>query len=267
VSLVLLDIDGTMLGPGGVVDDAIWSVVERLRDAGLRLAVCTGRPHTGVAGDIAERLDASAPHIFHNGALIITADGDLLESHALGKDVLEKLVSHARQLGAIIELYTTGNIFVDEITARCARHAEVLGISPVARDLEDVLENEVVIRAHWMVAHDQVEAALAVDLPACNASSSSSPALPDSTFISVTHADASKGTGAAFAAKHLGVELADVVGVGDSQNDLPMLEVVGHPFVMADCAPELCERFRMCGSVDDNGVIEALEFALRRFER
>jgi Cof subfamily protein (haloacid dehalogenase superfamily) len=260
-----LDIDGTILGPSGGVDDAIWPVVERVRDAGVRLAVCTGRTHAGVALRIARRLDASAPHIFHNGALITTANGELLDSTPLGADVLERLVEHARKLGATIEFYTTGDVFVDEITPECARHAEVLDISPIARDLERVLAQEEVIRAHWILAPDLVAAALDVALPACNASTATSPALPDSAFISVTSADASKGTGAVFAANHLGVDLVDVVGVGDSPSDVPMLEQVGHPFVMADGAPALCERFRVCGPVTENGVIEALEFALGGF--
>ncbi|WP_168210659.1 HAD-IIB family hydrolase [Persicimonas caeni] len=266
MSLVLLDIDGTLLGADGGVDAAIWSAAERLRDAGLRLAVCTGRTHSGVALDIARRLDAGAPHIFHNGALVTTADAEpkLLHSAPLGADVLRRLVGHARRLEATIEFYTAGEVYVDRITTECARHAEVLDIAPVERDLEGVLIDEEVIRAHWIIDPALLDQALAVDLPACNASSATSPALPKDAFISVTSAHVSKGTGAVFAAEHLGVDLADVVGVGDSMSDIPMLDAVGHPFAMADGDPQVCERFRTCGPVDQNGVIEALEFALRR---
>lgn len=265
MGLVLLDIDGTLLGADGGVDEAIWPVAEKLRHAGLRLAVCTGRTHSGVALDIARRLDPGAPHIFHNGALLTTADEKpkLLHTVPLGVDILRRLVNHARRLDATIEFYTTGEVYVDRITPECARHADVLEISPVERDLEQVLGEEEVIRAHWIVEPGLLDEAIAVDLPSCNASSATSPALPDSAFISVTSARASKGTGAFLAAEHLNVDLADVVGVGDSMSDIPMLEAVGHPFAMADGDPKVCKLFRTCGPVDKNGVIHALEFAMR----
>lgn len=264
MSLVLLDIDGTIIGPDGGVADAIWPVAERVREAGVRLAVCTGRTHAGVALDIARRLDAGAPHIFHNGALVSTADGELLDTAPLGQNVLRKLVGHARRLDATIEFYTTGEVFVDEITPKCARHAEVLEIEPVARDLEQVLAEEEVIRAHWIIEPELLDEALAVELPSCNASSATSPALPSMAFISVTSTEASKGTGARFAAKHVGVDLSEVVGVGDSMSDIPMLEAVGHPFAMADGDPKVCAKFPCVGPLGENGVIEALEYALRR---
>ncbi len=266
MSLVLLDIDGTLIGPTGRVDDAVWAAASRARGAGVRLAVCTGRTHAGVALEIAERLDADAPHIFHNGALVTTATGHILSSTPVRDQALRALIDHARRLDATLELYTTGEIYVDRITPECAHHAEVLEIEVFERDLDVVLEDEEVIRGHWILTDTPADEALAVDLPDCNASTATSPALPDYSFISVTHVDASKGSAAAFAADHLGVDLADVVGVGDSDSDVPMLERVGHPFAMGDSDPELLERFPNLDGVDAHGVIEALEFARRRLE-
>lgn len=262
MSLILLDLDGTIIGKDGGVSPAVWRAAQKLRAAGVRLAACTGRTHAGVALEIARRLDAEAPHIFHNGALITTASGRVLDTTPVAKPALGRLVERARQMDVTIEFYTPGDVYVDRITPECQWHAETLDIAPVERDLVEVAADEEVIRAHWIIEPDRIDEALAVDTPGCNTSTATSPALPGMGFISVTDAKASKGTGAAFAANYLGVDLRDVVGVGDSHSDIPLLEAVGHPFAMADGAPELCERFPTVGGVDEDGVLEAFERVL-----
>ncbi|MGM0556985.1 MAG: HAD-IIB family hydrolase [Myxococcota bacterium] len=263
--LVLLDIDGTLIGPDGDVSPAIWPVTEELRAAGGRIAVCTGRTHAGVALRIAERLDPEAPHVFHNGALVTTATGEVLYTAPLDVGTLERLVAHARRLGATIEFYTPDAIYVDEITPECRVHAEVLEIEPVERDLDEVMGAEDVIRAHWIVDRDTIEAAVALDLPDAQVGVATSPALPDSVFASITRADADKGSGARFAAEYLGYDVADAVGVGDSVGDIPLLDAVGFPYAMGDGHAEVIDgTYPLLAGVDDDGVIEALEFAIGR---
>ena len=59
-----------------------------------------------------------------------------------------------------------------------------------------------------------------------------------------------KGSGLRALCAHLGVELADVAAFGDNYNDLPMLDIVGHPYIMNSAAPELLARFENhCGNV------------------
>jgi hypothetical protein len=263
--LLLLDIDGTLVGPAGDVSATIWPVAEQVRTLGGRIAVCTGRTHEGVAMRIAERLDPGAPHVFHNGALVTTATGDVLHTAPLDEASLRKLADHARELGATIEFYTPDAIYVDAITPECRVHADVLDIEPVERDLDRVIGAEDVIRAHWIVDADTIDQAVALDLPNAEVGVATSPALPDSVFASVTRADVDKGTGARFAADYLGYDIGDTLGVGDSVGDIPLLEVVGFPFAMGDGHDELVERgFPLLDGIDEDGVIEALEFALGR---
>jgi hypothetical protein len=263
--LVLLDIDGTLIGPDGDVSPAIWPVAERLRDAGGRISVCTGRTHAGVAIRIAERLDPEAPHVFHNGALVTTANGRVLHTAPLDEVTLGRLKDHARELGATLEFYTPEAIYVDEITPECRIHADVLEIEPVERDLEDVIGAEEVIRAHWIVDEDTIEAAVRLDLPDAQVGVATSPALPQSVFASVTRADSDKGSGARFAAEYLGLDVSDAIGVGDSVGDIPLLDAVGFPFAMGDGHAEVVSgAYPLLAGVEDDGVIEALEFALER---
>jgi hydroxymethylpyrimidine pyrophosphatase-like HAD family hydrolase len=59
------------------------------------------------------------------------------------------------------------------------------------------------------------------------------------------------------------IPLADIMGVGDSEGDVPMLEAVGHPVVMAGAPEAVRARFgQVAGQVDDCGVLPAFEEAL-----
>lgn len=41
-----------------------------------------------------------------------------------------------------------------------------------------------------------------------------------------------KGAGVAHLCEHLGIDIADAAAVGDTYNDIPMLERVGHSFIV-----------------------------------
>lgn len=263
IPLVLLDLDGTLVGSSGTVMDCVWREAERVRAAGMKLAVCTGRPCDGATQRIAERLGPNLPHIFQSGAFLAYPDGDALQVYALKESNTRQLIKHARALALVLELYTPHTLYVERKTPRSEAHAKMIGVSAIVRDLEDVAENEPVIRAQWVVPNDKLAAVLALPLSSCQLSVATSPALEGTTFASVTQAGVSKGSAAGYLAQHLKVKLANVMGVGDSMGDLPMLEAVGHPVVMANAEEALKERFAVvAGNVENCGVVVALQRAL-----
>ena len=52
IQLVFTDVDGTLVGSSGTVLPAIWTAAERVRAAGIRMAVCSGRPAFGDAREV-----------------------------------------------------------------------------------------------------------------------------------------------------------------------------------------------------------------------
>ncbi len=68
-----------------------------------------------------------------------------------------------------------------------------------------------------------------------------------------------KGTGVRKIIEYLGTPLENTYAFGDALNDLEMLESVGHPVIMANCAPELKGRgFEETGDVLDDGFYDYL---------
>ena len=264
IPLVILDLDGTVIGSSGQVQPAVWHAVERAREAGVKLALCTGRPGLGIALRIAKRIGPTNAHVFQSGAHIAFTDGETLKASSLKEASTKRLVQHARSLGLVLEVYTPNHLYVERKTPMSEAHAKILGVSALVRDLVEVAEAEPVIRAQWVLTPAQEPAAMALTIDGVQVSRATSPALPDTLFVSVTRAGVSKGTAVEDLVRHMNLRVEQVMAVGDSASDLPMLSLVGHPLVMANAESPLKDRFpSLAGDVEDGGVVEALERAIR----
>ncbi|MEX2535899.1 MAG: HAD-IIB family hydrolase [Trueperaceae bacterium] len=265
IPLVVLDLDGTLIGSDAQVRDCVWGAVEKLQAAGIKLSVCTGRPGAGVALKVATRLGPRNAHVFQSGAVISDPTGDTLHVAALRESVALQLVEYARELGFTLELYTPTTLYVERRTTVSEAHAKMIGVTALVRDLQEVARIEPVVRAQWVVSHEERQVVERLPVRGAEISSAISPALPDTAFVSVTREGVSKGSAVRLLAQTQGVDLSDVMAVGDSEGDIPMLEVVGHPFVMPHATEVLRDRFpALSKGVDECGVVAALEQALEQ---
>lgn len=263
IPLVVLDLDGTIIGSDGEVRECVWSAVAALQKAGVKLAACTGRPAAGVGLKVARRLGPRNAHVFQSGALVSDPAGDTLHVAALREATVLQLVEHARDLNLSLELYTPTSLFVERKTPIIEAHVRTIGVTPLVRDLREVARIEPVVRGQWLVTHEQRGHVEGLSLRNTQISAATSPALPETAFVSVTREGVSKGSALKILADSMNVDLRNVMAIGDSEGDLPMLELVGHPLVMKDSPEAMRGRFRtLTAGVDECGAVEALELAL-----
>lgn len=225
VNLVCIDVDGTLIGSSGEAPPAVWDAAARARALGIRLALCTGRPAFGVTRGYAERLNGTGWHVFQ-------------------------------------EIYTDSDYATESTGARARRHAGLLGLPFRPRDFGS-LEGRIV-RAQWLLAHDEAEAVLAEPHDELNLSLSHAPQMPDTAFVNVTPSGVDKASAVREIADACGVPLERVMMVGDGYNDLGVMRVVGHPVAMGNAEREIhAVARRSVGHVDAGGLAEALELAIR----
>lgn len=262
VSLVCVDVDGTLVGSSGRVAPEVWAAAERARGHGIRLAVCSGRPAFGLAREFADRLDAAGWHVFQNGASVVRVATGESRSGSLPAAAVERLVVTARRTGRVLELYTDTQYAVESTGDRARRHAGLLGVPFRSRGFAE-LEGPIV-RAQWLLAREEAEAVLAEPHPELHLSLSHSPVMPDTAFINMTPPGVDKATAVGALAEAYGVPLGRVMMVGDGYNDLGVMREVGHAVAMANAEPEVhaLARYRV-GDVERGGVAEALELAMR----
>jgi len=261
VRLVCIDVDGTLVGTGGAVNERVWPAVQRARAAGIAVAVCSGRPGFGVTRALAARVDPTGWHCFQNGASVVHLGTGQSRSAMLPPNAVAMLVDRARRAGRPLELYSDDE-YVTECDAEILRrHAGFLGVPFAPRGYETL--RGAVVRGQWLLTHDEAPAVLAEPHPELEVSPSLAPAMPDGVFVNLTRAGVDKGYAVRIIAAECGVQLEDVMYVGDGFNDTPAMRIVGIPVAMGnaeDVARELA--WRSVGTVDEGGLADALELAV-----
>ncbi len=254
---IFLDLDGTLIGASGDISVPLLRTLESIQDP--HLCVCTGRPSGGIASRIAASIGPHTLHAFHGGACVQDAAGEVLLAETMPAQEVAGLIAQARATGHTLELYTPHEILVDRHTPLSLAHARALGVDSREVDLLDSVDLGAVIKAQWIVDDDALVPTLCDALPdALFAAPATSDAVPGVHFITITRAGVDKGSAVSFIAQNLGVPLAACAGVGDTAGDLPMLEVVGQPFVMAPAPDFMRARFPVLPSVEDDGVLTLL---------
>ena len=277
IRLVFVDIDGTLVGSGGDVHPAVWPAAERLRAAGVRLAICSGRPGYGVARQYAERLDPDGWHIFQNGASVFDLATGARRSSVLPDAVMTQLLAQARANGLTLELYGDDDFLVEPGAAdiarhgdgRAARHADLLGVPYRPGPLREYASalGGTPVRAQWLLAHVDAPAVLADPPAGARLVPSSSPVMLDTTFVSVLAPGIDKVVAVRAVAEAYGLPLSAVMFVGDGANDAAAMAAVaeggGLAVAMANAEPEaLAVAGHVTGHVDAGGLADALLLVL-----
>ncbi len=266
IRLVLIDLDGTLVGPEGVPPCA-WEALAEAQRQGLKLALCTGRPGRGLALEYARKLDPSGPHIFESGAVLADGKGQPLLAFPLEEGLHRAMVQKARTLGLDLEVYTQeGGYYVDRPSPLVLAHARMLGLEPEEGDL---LGLKGVVRLQVLAEEGTWRwARRGFLLPGLALHEATSPLLPGVVFASLTEEGVSKRRGAEALAQALGMGLEEVAMVGDGPNDLEVLSAVGLGIAMGQAPEEVRRAARYtvpppeaCGLVQALGIV--LEYAAR----
>ena len=266
IRLVGIDVDGTLVGHSGVVAPIVWQAVQTARAAGIRLALCSGRPAFGIALEYARQLDSAGWHIFQNGSSVVDLATNRSRSAPIAQDVIAELVARARDSHQLLELYSDRDWAVESTSEWAYAHATLLGVPLATRAFEAL--GAPVVRAQWLLGERDAQDYIAAPHPQLEIAHATSPLMPDTHFIGLTARGVSKGSALRSVAEAYGISLEDTMYIGDAGNDLPALTIAGHPVAMQDASPAVLALARhVVGRAEDGGVAQALGIAMATSSR
>jgi len=264
VRLLLLDIDGTLVGQGGV-HESTWPALDEARRAGVALGLCTGRIGLGFARDLAMRVAPEGLHIFQSGAVVSPASGPPAHASLLPRESFRALVEMSRREGEPLEAFSPGGFFLESHTELLRVHAHHLELEPVVTDL--LMLEEPIVRAQWVVHESRWPhfRALTETLADIAINPATAPWSPGTVFSNLTRAGTSKASALRWLAAHLGFEIAEVAMVGDGENDLDAIEAAGLGIAMGNAHASVKAKAHVTvADADAGGVAEAVKVALAR---
>jgi Cof subfamily protein (haloacid dehalogenase superfamily) len=258
VSLICLDVDGTLVGSRGEPTDAVWAAAARARERGQHLAMCTARVALGPSWKWAQNLDHDGWHAFHNGAALIHAGSGERKEVPLARGDWEPMAETCQARGWVVEGYTATELAVDSDDQLAVAHAALLSIDHRRRSI-DALEDPI-LRLQVMCRLDEASAVEDVVPPTLDAAVATSPMMPGVALVSITRGGINKGRAVRDLAALAGVDLGAVMMVGDGQNDLDAFRVAGVSVAMGNADP-LCldAATHRVPTVDEDGAAVAID--------
>lgn len=277
IKLIAIDIDGTLLTPGGTITARTRAIIQEAQRAGLIVTLATARRYT-TAGWIAEELGIELPLITYDGALIASyPSATILRTQLLSASV-------ARQAIEIFQRYAIQPIIhpcdcVNEaaLTGPAEHdHLELAGYIAWAETRFQRMPYErlcATLSDPLRIVAFVSEATMYTLLPAFAHLDCSRHMLKlgsyQSAEFTLMHRQCSKASGVAVLAEHYNIPLEQVMAIGDNTNDILMLQNVGWGVAMgqAPAAVKAAAKAVTTSNTEDGAALAIERYALTQLEK
>lgn len=235
IRLIALDMDGTLLTSTDEVSTANQKAIQAAQEAGVHVLICTGR-WLKACSMYAEDLQLNTYLITANGGEIWSRQGELVERHLHASDVMEQLYTIGEGHGAYMWLVSTENVFHDHPGNYPDQKWLKIGYRS-----ED---KEILRKIHAELPNkEQLEI------------SNSSP-----YNIEVNPKGVNKANALERVCEELDLSMDEVMAVGDSLNDLKMIERAGIGVAMGNAQEVVKKAADYVTETNDlDGVAQAIE--------
>lgn len=230
IKLIATDIDGTLLNSERKITRRVHDTLQKAREKGVYVVLCTGRPLPGVK-HLLEELDLITDKDFvitYNGALVQgTGDGktyahfpmnyqDFVMVSSLGDQ--EKVHYHAIDEKAI---YVT----TTDIGQYSFHESELTGM-PIEHTTNEAIQKEAQFTKMMYIDTPELLNQLIANMPV-EMKERYTFLRSEPYYLEVLNKQASKGKAVERLAQLLGIAQEEVMCLGDNENDLDMIEYAG----------------------------------------
>lgn len=243
---VVADVDGTLMAPSEFPalrpSEKLVKTVKKINKKGVVFSLASGRSLAWV-GNIIKGLDLKSPIILDNGAHIY----DCRKKKYIWESLLPK--KKAKEILSFLQKDNSLRLFILDDNQRLDDPAKiikwkiskilVLGLTPKKAE---VLYQKLRI------------------FPEVHVTKTVSGANPPRESIHITNYNATKQVAVLKLAESLGISTKEIIGIGDSYNDFPLLMACGLKVAMANATPDIkAIADYIAPSYEEDGVVEVLE--------
>lgn len=258
ISLVVSDVDGTLVTPDKLITPASVRAARRLEEKGIGFTVVSSRPPAGLRMLI-EPLSLRLPMGAFSGSSIVDADLAVIEANTVPEAAARRTVALLSRAGADIWVYTSDGWLVHDASDHY-----------IPKETRTILEDPIVVpdfgphlsRAFKIVGSSEDFARLAECENAVRDAVGGQAFVVRSQpyYLDITPPGRDKGTFLEALSRRLGILPNAIAVLGDMPNDLAMFRKAGLSIAMGNASPEVkaCATHVTAANTDD-GFAKAIE--------
>jgi Cof subfamily protein (haloacid dehalogenase superfamily) len=264
ISLVLADVDGTLLTKDKILTPRAAEAVKALQDRGIQFAITSGRPPRGMAMLI-EPLALRTPIAGFNGGVFVKPDLSVIESRTLDPAAAHQTVDLILDQKLDVWVYTADEWLIrDPDAPHVARETRTVKFEAkvVQAFTEDHLAHAVKIVG---ISDDLGRVAACEKRAQKELGDQASAARSQPYYLDVTHPNANKGAVVASLSKFLDVPCEEIATLGDMPNDILMFRKSGFSIAMGNSSDEVkAQATAVTDSNAEDGFAKAIEAYILR---
>lgn len=287
MKLIAIDLDGTLLNDSGKLNSYDVHTIKRVLQAGHKIVICTGRAFFDVQALFKNNLEGISI-IASNGANILNADHQLIDSTPINSPSIKKLLNYLIHQDLYFELTTSHeikvpingkkilqseidkvisqdpNISKQELWGKAIPQFTQAGIKPINKRtiVPLVSKNNIDIYKVLVFSYDHTKL-----LKTAHTFTNDKELHLTSSGkynIEIISQHINKGIAVNLLANYYHIANEDIVVIGDSHNDVSMFESATVKIAMENAVRELKELSTfITRSNNQNGVAYALEHQLQ----
>ena len=252
------DLDGTLIGSDGVLRPRLLATIARSREAGIPILVATGRMFRSVRRYLDEA-GIGEPVVCYQGAAVVDPrTGEFLLHEPLELDLAREAIELLEELGLSPNVYVDDELYVARETEHSRRYSQfqrlpVHAVGDLLAWLERPPTKLVAVADPEVLAEARLVLTERLDTRVFLTTS-----LP--YLLELGNPAVTKGSGMAFLAAQLGLELGHVIAFGDGENDVELLEVAGYGYAVEGAHPRLLAiADATCPAPERDGVASVID--------
>lgn len=262
IKLIATDMDDTLLDRDFNISKRNAEAIRMAMDKGVIVMIATGRMYRS-ARPYALDLGIEVPLVTYNGALVKTAEsGKVFYENPLPLDTALSVLEYCKERSYYIQAYVENNLLVKEQNEFSRRYTRISGIPAmdVGEDLYHLKKSPYKLLA--MTAENEFEPVWK-DVEERFAGKVDVTSSKD-CFLEIMKPGVNKWKAISAVAETYGIAADEIMCLGDSNNDLSMIEHAGIGVAVAnahDNVKKLADMITL--SNNDDGVAVAIEKVLK----
>ncbi|MBR2988658.1 MAG: HAD family phosphatase [Clostridia bacterium] len=263
--LIVSDFDGTLYGKNKQVNPKNIEAIKRFTEKGGKFTVSTGRMNYSLRNWVKTLgiTDQEVPVMGYNGSYAVNKNGEIVVGDFLSHETVDFILSTAEKLGVYSHFYDDKFVYIKEENDinRNYRTLTDIVLNEVGNLREFLHKNPSLIIPKAMVVVDEKDLASVkaeVDKASggryrCFAS--------DVNLIDFASPTSGKDAGLRKIAQYFGLDMSEVIAIGDSQNDADMLRAAGLGVAVQNAWPEAKKNadFITERIADEGAIAEVIE--------